>query len=580
MTGPSGGHTEAVRRGHVYLPLGIALAGFAVYANALGGAFVYDDLDNVLRNPWIRAPEGLVEAFTHHMAAFSPGCDTSYYRPLMHVVLACIYGIAGYDPVAYHLSLVLLHAATCAAVFLLVRRVTRPADGQVANVAASVGALVFALHPVHVEAVAWVSGVVDLSYSLLAVSALLALTSVSPWRRRWLAPALFLVALLGKEPAVMLLPVFAAFVAARGDLARPADRRELLRIGAPLGLALVVYLAMRVAALGGLMGTGGSRRVVVDVGEGLLTAAALFGKYVTLLLIPHGQSALYDYRIATGLADPRPWVGLAAAASVGVLAWRVRRNPAAVLGVALVVLPLLPALYVPVLGEGLVGERYLYLPSVGLALLVAQAWTAWISPHAARERVAVVAAGLVAAAGAAVTVSRNRVWHDELSLWADAAGKADRSAAAHEHLGFALLTAGRPAEAVPSLLRSLQLDPGRRDARTNLAAALAALGRNDEAVLQAESVLAENPRNPEAHAILAHALAARGELPRAVLEYRRSVELDPRNAAVHNGLAAALAGLGDTAAAVAHLREAVRLDPRNPLWARNLGILLRGPVPR
>jgi Flp pilus assembly protein TadD len=376
----------------------------------------------------------------------------------------------------------------------------------------------------------------------------------------------------------MLLPVLAAFAAARGDLARRAERREFLWASASLGLALAVYLAMRVAALGGLMGTGGSRRVVVTFGEGLLTALALFGKYLALLLIPVDQTAIHDFRIATGLSDPRVWLGLAAVASVAGLTWRVRRNPAAVLGVALIVLPLLPALYVPVLGEGLVGERYLYLPSAGLALLAAQAWSAWARWSPARGRAALAFAGVVAVAGAAATVRRNRVWHDELALWSDAARKAPGSAAAHEYLGFALLTAGRPAEAVSSLQRALELDSGRQSARTNVASALAALGRDDEAVTQAESVLAESPRNPEAHAILAHALAARGELPRAVSEYRRSVELDPRIASVHNGLAIALARLGDTAAAEAHFREAIRLDPGDPRWAENLAILLRGPA--
>ena len=576
VTGRADSRWQTARNSHVALALGAALVGFAVYANALSGAFVYDDLDNVLRNPWIRDPGRLGEAFTHHMAAFSQAYDTSYYRPLMHVIFAGIYGLAGSSSWSYHLSLVLLHAATCAAVFVLLARVTRRGDGDGVSAGACVGALLFAVHPVHVEAVAWVSGVVDLSYSLLVVLTLLALTSASPWRRVYLAPGLFLVALLGKEPAVMLLPVFAAFVAARGDLGRPGERRAFLTTCAALGLALAAYLALRIMALGGLMGTGGSRRLAVGAGEAFLTAAALFGKYTTLLLVPYMQSAVHDFPIATGLSDPRVWLGVAAAIVVAVLAWGVRRIPGAVLGVALVVLPILPALYVPVLGEGLIGERYLYLPSVGLALLVAQAWNAWAGVTPSRRWTAATLLVVLVATGAAATLSRNRVWHDELSLWSDAAEKAPHSAAAHEYLGFALLTAGRPAEAVSSLSRAVELDPKRRDARINMASALAALGRSDEAVAQAESVLSEHPRNPEAHAILAYALAARGDLPRAVMEYRRSVELDPRNASVHNGLAIGLARLGDVVSAAAHFQEAVRLDPQNTDYKKNLMVLQQG----
>ncbi|HEU4383657.1 MAG TPA: tetratricopeptide repeat protein [Anaeromyxobacteraceae bacterium] len=221
------------------------------------------------------------------------------------------------------------------------------------------------------------------------------------------------------------------------------------------------------------------------------------------------------------------------------------------------------------------GERYLYLPSAGLALLAALAWSEWRQRDPARDRLRLVTAAVLVAAGAAATVARNRAWHDDLALWTDAAQKAPRSAAAHEHLGYALIAAGRPAEAILSLSRALEIDPGRRDARTNLASALAAGGRLDEAIAQVQGVLAERPQKPEAHAILASALASQGKLTEAVAEYRRAVELDPRVASFHNGLAIALALLGEVRQAEEHFREAMRLDPGEPRYAENLIILQR-----
>ncbi len=572
------------RRTEILAGFAVAFVALAASANTLSGGFVYDDIDNVLRNPWIREPGRLLEAFTHHMAAFSPGYDTSYYRPLMHVIFAGAESLFGLNAWGYHLILLLLHVAASVVVFVLLVRFT---DGRAKGAAtpgqpqgAFIGAILFAVHPIHVEAVAWISGVVDLSYSLSALLTLLALTSASPWRRLLLAPAMFFVALLGKEPAVMLIPIFVILAVARGDLKERNGQRRFAATAAGLGVALTVYLVLRVTALGGLMGTGGARRVTVGIWDGLLTAVALFGKYAGLLLFPINQTALYDFPVVTELADPRVWTGIAAVVAVVILAWQLRGNPGAVLGIALLALPLLPALYVPVLGDGLVAERYLYLPSAGLALLTALAWNAWVRRRPAWFRARAAVAAVLVIVGGVATFSRNRVWHDELALWTDAARKSPRSAAVHGYLGFALYTAGQPDAAVASLSRAIELDPDKLDAHVNLAAALLTSGRVDEALIDLDRILSAHPGIAEANGLLGYALTAKGRLPEAVVAFRRALELDPRLAASHNGLGIVLAQLGDIVSAAAEFKEAIRLDPGNPSYSKNLGSLGSGqPAP-
>jgi Flp pilus assembly protein TadD len=299
----------------------------------------------------------------------------------------------------------------------------------------------------------------------------------------------------------------------------------------------------------------------------------MLGEYVRLLLLPFGLSAVHDYRVATSILDPRVLAGAAVAAGVGALTFRFRRAPAAALGIALLLFPLVPALYVPALGEALIAERYLYLPSAGLALLVAVAWDAWPWRRPAGTWTRAAAAAVLVVAGAATTIDRNRVWHDDLTLWTDAAKKAPGSAAAHEYLGFALLTAGQPTAAASSLSRAIEIDPTRHDARTNLASALAALGRSEEAMVQLEPVLAARPLSAEAHAILGYALAARGRLPEAAAAYRRALQLDASLARVHNALGVVLAQLAEPESAAAEFREAMRLDPSNPAASTNLRLL-------
>jgi Flp pilus assembly protein TadD len=555
----------------------IAVVAFMVNVHALSGGFVYDDRDNVLRNPWIAEPGKLLEAFTHHMAAFSYRYDTSYYRPMMHAILAGAREIFGPSPWGFHLVVILLHSIASAVVFAILLRLlpVRRSDpsAQSDKSAALAGALLFAVHSIHAEAVAWISGVVEVSYSLFFLGALLSTTSKSPSVRLALAPTLFFLSLLSKEPAVMLLPVLVALFIAKGDFRETTRRRQdMVTIGIFLSV-LAVYLLLRVNALGGLMGTGGAHRVHIGFGDGVFTALALFGEYTRLVLFPWKLTAVHNFGIASSLSDFRVWIGLAVGAAICASVWRFRQNPDFILGAALYVFPLMPALYVPVLGEGLLAERYLYLPSAGMAILAATAWYA-MSGYTRMTRIgcALVATAVIIVCAAA-TITRNRVWHDDLSLWTDAAQKSSDSAVAHEYLGFALYESGQFASAVTSLSRSLEIDPNRTDARINLAAALSAMGRTGEAIAQARRVLSEHPKNPEIHGVLAFALAAQGRLNEAEAECRIALAIDPNLASVHNQLGIILAQQGHIAGAISEFREAVRLNPKNRFYKKNLSLL-------
>jgi Flp pilus assembly protein TadD len=555
----------------------VAGVAFMVNVNALSGGFVYDDRDNVLRNLWITESGRLLEAFTYHMAAFSYRYDTSYYRPMMHTLLAAAHEIFGLNPWGFHLVVVLLHALASAAVFLILIRLlpARSSDSTVPSdvSAALIGALVFAVHPIHSEAVAWISGVVEVSYSLFFLSALLSATSKMPTVRLTLTPLFFSLSLLSKEPAVMLLPVLTALFAAQGDFGDATRRRrDIITIGILL-LVLAVYLAIRVNALGGLMGTGGAHRVRVSPGEGVFTALALFGEYIRLLVLPWKLSALHDIPIAGSLTDYRVWIGITVLAVICALVRRFRQNTGFILGAALYVFPLLPALYVPVLGEGLLAERYLYLPSAGMAVVVATVWHALLVGTRRTRRASILVAAAVIIGCAASTITRNRVWHDDLSLWTDTAQKSPQSAPAHEGLGFALYESGQFASAVTSLSRSLELDPKRTDARINLAGALSAMGRIEEAITEAQRILLERPGVPEIHGILGFAFAAQGRLSEAEAECRIALTIDPNLASVHNQLGIILAQQGNISGAIAEFREAVRLNPKNPAYERNLSLL-------
>ncbi|HET8542579.1 MAG TPA: tetratricopeptide repeat protein [Anaeromyxobacter sp.] len=554
--------------------------------NVLLNGFVWDDGPNVLANPWVREPGRVWEAFTHDLAAYQPHLTSGYYRPLMHLVFAAVHAVAGLRPWAYHLVNLAAHAAAAACVYLILLRWSRPAPAPSASPAAApldvpwgplVAALLFAVHPIHTQAVAWIAGIVDLSYSLLFLLAFLAATHERPGRVVPLvaAPALLFLALLAKEPAVALLPVVAVALALRGRLRDAAARRDaLLRLGA-LALAVVAYLPLRLAALGGALPA--PPRVHVGLASGVATALALAAEYLALLVAPVRLSALRAFEVVASPGDRRALAGVAAVAALAALVWALRRRPSAPLGAAILVLPLLPALYVPVLGPNAGAERYAYLPSAGAALILAAALEALrdrlrLRAPAARAALA-GAAALAIVAGAAATLRQNAVWRDDLTLWTDAVAKVPASPDANQALGIALLAAGRAPEAIAALERAVALDPALPQARVNLASSLLAQGRADEALAVATDGARLLPRVAEAHGVLGAALAAKGRWADAAEAYERALALNPRVAAIHNGAAAAYLELGRSDLALAHLREAVRLEPENPLWARNLAWL-------
>ena len=546
----------------VSVPLIFAIA-FAVYIPALYAGFVWDDVFQVQQNPWIKDPRLLGNAFARDLAGFLPGYETNYYRPLIHVFHASIFAVFGAEPWAFHLASVLLHAGASVCLFLLLSRWT---SSVIPPLLAS---LLFAVHPIHTEPVIWVTGVIEVAYSLLVLVALLAVTAQ---RHRWwlVIPPIFAMALLWKEPAIVLFPIVVVLLGIRGDFKN--HRRASMALVIAMSAVVLGYFALRINALGGV--TAQSQNTIrLGVIDWATTSVALVGEYARYLVLPLKLSAIHDYPIVNTPLDFRFVCGALTVSAVCVAAWRARRTPELFLGIMLVALPLLPALYIPALKDSLIAERYLYLPSAGAAILLAYCLRRWPQPLATFAGRAIVAVVLLSAV--AGTLARGGTWRSDLSLWTDALEKAPQSAVAHEYAGAALVIAQRYAEAVPILTRALELNPKRVDARTNLSIALASTGRTEDAIVQAEIAIRQRPLQVEAYTALGWALAEQGRFSEAVTAYEKALQLAPSSASVHNLAGIAYAQLGRLDVAVFHFEAAVRLEPANGDYARNLQLLHR-----
>ncbi|MCU0230670.1 MAG: tetratricopeptide repeat protein [Acidobacteria bacterium] len=545
----------------------VAAAAAAVAAPTLRGGFVYDDVTNVLQNEWIQEGGHLDEMLTEQVAAFDPQTRTSFYRPGMHLIYRATWRIAGPQPWAFHLVNGLFHVAcsllAAVVAWRLFSRWGDPASPERRLDATLCAGLIFATHPVHAEAVAWIAGITDLSATLFVLAA--AAFYLAPPRPRvpslGLAATCFFAATLCKENA-FALPLVLAVI----ELFPPAGVTgprigTVLRRLAPIAIAGVVALGLRWNALGSL---APASRATTPAGW-LFDAPWLLVQYLAKLVVPVGLNVVHVFAPVTGAADPRALAGFATAAALPAAAWLLRRRPIVPVASTWIVAPLLPALYVPALGESVLAERYLYLPVLGLGLLAG--WVIASIPGTLPRRAVIAAIALALVAGSLV---RQAVWRTNLTLWTEAARRAPSSAASHEGLCFARIEARQFEAALVSCQRALALDPARDDARINSGTALLELGRFDEALAAFDRALARRPNSPQALTGRGYALGATGRPDLAVASFRAALAADPHHAEAFNGLGVTYARSGHMDEAVENLRLAVAAAPGRSDYAANL----------
>lgn len=549
----------------------------AVWGGSVRNGFVFDDLANIVRNPWIKDARLLPQAFLHHAAGFDASYSTSFYRPLMHVLYAGAYGVAGARPWPFHLLNVIAHVLAVLCAYQLARHVIARWGNPIRYPSLPfAAAIVFSVHPVHTEPVLWIAGITDLSYTLFGLLALMAY--LRAWERvgfALLAAALLLTSLLCKETGVVILPVLVLFEWFESRSGRAWTLQAAGTRLAPAVLAMLAYLGLRVAALGSFAPSAAQHQR--GLAELAAAASALFARYLGMLVAPIRLTVMREIRLDVGFDAPLAVTGLVAAAALAAMAYRFRRAPLVVLVLAFAVLPILPVLYVPAIESGwsVFGERYLYLPVLGVGLALGLGVEELRQRFAWGRSAQVVVMCLFVAFGATTALVRTRAWSSSLSLWTDAVAKSPDSAAAHEGLCFALYAAGRVPESLDACGRALALDPARLDARTNHATALLALGRPLEAKGEFDAVLARQPDSAETLVNRGLACMMLGQVDEAMRSYRRALEIDPNYAEAHNVIGVALFRSGQRDEALGHFEQAVRLAPDNAEYRDNLRVTRR-----
>lgn len=500
-------------------PAIVAALAIAAFGLSLRGGFVWDDLAFHPLSPRLDGP---LAGFRHGLWWFtSVGDEGAVYRPLVVLLTWAVAPLAGEVPARWHLVNVALHGVASVLVYALARRPPFSATAF----GALCGAALFAVHPVHVEAVAYHASfghVLATCFALLAALAQLRHARTGRGLALAAAVASAAAAILSSEGALVVPPLLLALEA--------SARRRWPSLGSVVAhvAALALVLAMRASVLGPSLPVGGT---AADP----LRSASFAAAYARNLVAPWPQRILAALPPG-GVAGVADW--LLAAAAVTAAAWllvRTRREErsAPAVAIAWIVAPLAPLAVAALNAKPFFAPRALYLPSAGLSVLAA-----WLLRDVAPSRIRL--AGLAAAATLGVVACNvaSAPWRDDLRVHLRMLEATPGASRLHAHVAGLYEAAGERAAAARHWEEALRTAAD-REQRLAALGALAVLhgtgGRPDEAERLLRLALAEDPRQASVWVNLGNVALSRGDLSAAAASYARALELDPGNReAAHN----------------------------------------------
>jgi len=542
--------------------IGLLLVGLtlAVFLPAGGHDFVWDDTGNIVENPYLNPP-----IFANALRFWEKPYE-KLYIPLTYSVWAGLARVAQmpaergdvmeFSPRLFHLANVGFHILAALVIFGILKMLVRH------DWAAFGGALFFALHPLQVEPVAWITGLKDVLSGCLSLVAIWLYLKHKGFHYV-LATLAFVLAMLAK-PGAITVPVVAWVL----------DYWLLRRSARQCALTVIPWIVLAIPFI--IVNKLAQPDTIIPFFTPLwarpLVAADALAFYLYKLALPLWLGP--DYGRSPEWLLQRGWVYITWVIPFGILIliWRWReRKPWLLASAGVFVAGMLPVSgLVPFVFQSLstVADRYLYLSLLGPALALA------FFLAAKKRKVAVVfCVGTLALLGlrSAFQVSH---WRDETTLYRHALSVNANSSLAYYNLGNALAERGMVENAIVHYREAVRISPRYPDARNNLGAVLARVGRLDEAIEQYREAIRIDPTYAKAYYNFGNARIRQGEWDEAVERYGQAIKADPGYSMAYNNLGIALVNRGDVDAGIEHLRHALELNPRLAIAHRNLGYAL------
>jgi tetratricopeptide (TPR) repeat protein len=525
----------------------LVLATMIAYQQTWHLGYIWDDNFHITGNPTLRDLHGLWRIWSEVAA-------TPQYYPLVHTGFWLEYHLWGLNPVGYHLVNVFLHALAVVLLWRVLVRLQIPG--------AWLAAAIFAVHPVEVESVAWITerkNVLSAAFYFAAALAYLRFAAMrdaeNPSRQRWYlyiaSLALFVFALLSKTVACSLPAALLLAGWWKTGRLRWKDVLLLLpffAVGLGLGLSTVWIEQHQVGAQGAAWSFTFTQRFLIAGRALWFYASKLFWPAKLTFIYPR-----WDISVSSGWQWLFP---LAAVAVIATLWWartRIGRGPlVAVLFFAGTLFPALGFVNIFPFRYSFVADHFQYLAGVGLIVLAAAGLT---------RLPRFIPAALLALL-AVITWKQVGIYRDLETLWRDTLEKNPVSWMAQNNFAAVLMQTGRLDEAFAHLQKALEIDPDNVETHNNLGYVLLQMGRAEESLAYFQKALEIEPnRAAVVHYNLGHALLQRGRADEAIPHLEKALEIDPTYLPAHSDLGYALLQKGRVEESFAHLQRALEIDP-------------------
>jgi len=576
----------------------LVLVTAAAYWPVFGNGFVFDDVPYLVENPNLRdgfTADAVQWAFTSFRCA--------NWHPVTWLSAMLDVSLFGLSPAGHHAVNLLFHLANTVLLLLLFRRIT----GSLWKSAFVAG--LFALHPLHVESVAWIAerkDVLSTLFWLLGIWAYVRYAEKPSVRRYVLVAAIFALGLMAKPmlvtlPIVLLLldfwPLRRLSLGGSAKKGGPTPAKLILEKAPLLALSaassLITYFAQQ--SIGAVV-----QLQKFPIGLRIENALVSYVAYVWKMIWPAGLAAYYPYP-AHGIPA---WQALGAAlvlVGVSVFVFRqAKSRPYLAVGWLWYLIALMPVIGIVQVGEQSMADRYTYVPLIGIFLMIAwgvkangRSTSAQASADKGGERasgrsrttqspslpvtqspiLSGIAVVVLAALGVCTSLQA-RYWQSDYTLFLRAVNVTSDNKLARNNLGIQLEAQGKPDEAIVQYQKALEIDPNYADARLDLGNALFSQGKVEEAVKEYSAILKADPENKKASIGVANALAKKGRGDVAASEYAKILESDPNNADAHYNLGLMLSKQGKLDEAAEHYRKALDINPNYAKAHNNLGTLL------
>ena len=529
----------------------IIILGFVVYGNSLDGKFVWDDEALVKNNIYIKNWHSIANLFTKdvgmHIGA-DAGMKYNLYRPLQMLTYMCDYSFWKLNVTGYHLTNILLHIFTALAIYWLINILF---GNRSLSLLTSV---LFLVHPIHTEAVSYISGRADpLSLLLMLLSFIFYIKYLDRKKTSFYIPALlsYGLALLSRENSLILPVLFLLYHYSFKKKLRISPSLPIIGIS-----ALYLLLRLKISAQ---LTSGDFISSTTTLFQRIPGFFAAITEYIKLLLLPFNLHMEYGNKLFS-FTDLRVLLGIAILTFLLIYAFRKRnQNNLIFFSVSWFIISLLPAanLY-PI--NAYMAEHWLYLPSVGFFLILAYSLNSlYRIKHFKILSIGVITVLVVFYSY--LTIKQNGCWREPILFYERTLKYAPDSPRVHFNLGNLYRDIGKKDEAIALYKQAIKLNPNYADAYTNFGKLCGDIGRHQEEISAYKKAIEINPYHPTAYNNLGAAYYDMGKFEEAIAAYKKAIELNPNYAEMHYNLGIAYADMGKYEEAIAVYKKALGLNP-------------------